>query len=268
MSSSESSLSERAGAPAEPARSLVQPVWLRPVILIGVLALHASLLLIVTAQPAPLAPLNVVEVTLTPRGDSALDQAKQEEITPAEQPPPVPSSEQPETTAPPQIVAPEAVPLPLEKSKPVVQSRPKPVAEDPEDDEPTPAKLRAQKHKAQEAAERRRKAQEARLAQRRGAADSKREAVMSRGNYAGLLAAELRRHQFYPAAARSQGATGSVGVAFTVGPSGRVVRQSITQSSGSTALDGAARAMMSAVQTPPPPGGSFSTSTTIRFHLN
>ncbi|MTV31586.1 TonB family protein, partial [Rhodoblastus acidophilus] len=56
--------------------------------------------------------------------------------------------------------------------------------------------------------------------------------------------------------------------AFTIGPSGRVVSQAITRSSGHAALDAAARAILSAVQAPPPPGGRFSTNTIIRFHLD
>jgi len=91
---------------------------------------------------------------------------------------------------------------------------------------------------------------------------------MSRGAYAGLVSAELRRRQFYPASARAAGVTGSVGVAFTIGASGRVTSQSITSSSGNSALDSAARTIMHAIHTPAPPGGSFSTATTLRFHMN
>ena len=249
--------------------AVVRPLWLRPVLLCCVVALHAGLLFVVKGQPAPLTPLDSVEVTLEPEGDAAADQQKQEEIKPVETPPPpAPPVEQAQLTAPPpQLVAPEAIPLPVAKPKPVVRPKPKPVVLE-EDDEPTPAELQAERRKAREAADRRRKAQEARAEQRRGIANGARESGMSRGAYAGLLAAELRRHQFYPAAARAAGATGSVGVAFTVGASGSVVRQSITSSSGNGALDSAARAMMNAVQAPPPPGGSFSTSTSIRFHLN
>jgi protein TonB len=57
-------------------------------------------------------------------------------------------------------------------------------------------------------------------------------------------------------------------VAFTVGPSGRVVSQSITRSSGNAALDNAAHAIVSAVSAPPPPGGTFLTRTNIRFNLD
>lgn len=241
---------------AKPGRMSMRPGWLRPAALAAIVALHASLLLSVASQPAPLTQLDAVEVTLKSLGDSPMDQAKQEEVRPAEPPPAPPVVEKAELTAPlPDIVSPEAIPLPVEKPSPVVK-------------EPTPAKLREQNRRTQAAKERRHVAQEGRRAQKRGVANGAHEHALSRGAYAGLVAAELRRHQFYPAEARSQGATGAVGVAFTVGPSGRVVSQSITQSSGNAALDSAARAMMSAIQTPPPPGGSVSTSTTIRFSFD
>jgi protein TonB len=238
-----------------------RPEWLRPLALCLVLALHATLLLAIKRQPSPFAPLATVEVTLEPLGDSAADQPKMDEIIPAEPPLPTLSSpvEPSELTAPPpKIVAPESVPLPVEKPRPVIMTKPKRVVED----RPKREVLRAQ---ATETAERR-KARTAQQAVRRGVAEASN--GFSGRNYAGMLAAELRRQQFYPAEARTQGATGSVGVAFSVGPSGRVVSQSITRSSGNAALDGAARAMMGAVHAPPPPGGQFSTSTTIRFHLD
>ena len=266
MSVSESFLSEEDSSRQAPDRISLRPVWLRPAALACILAFHAGLLLAETAQPTKLTPLDAVDVTLELEGDSVMDQAKQDEVTPVEQPPPTspptPSVQQAELTAPsPQVVSPETIPLPVEKAKPVVKSKP-------EHNGPTPAELRAQNRKAQAAAELGRKAREARQAQRRGIVSGARESEMSPGSYAGLLAAELRRRQFYPTTARAQGATGSVSVAFTVGPSGRILRQTITASSGNSALDSAARAMMSAVHTPPPPGGRFSTSTTIRFHLN
>ena len=252
----------------------IRPVWLRPVALSLVLLAHGAMFLVVRRQPAPLTPLDAVEVTLEPLGNAPEDQQKVEEVKPTEAPPPPPSlpMEQAELTAPPpQVVAPEAIPLPVEKPRPKVivkpKPKPKPVVEE-EDDRPTPAELRAEARKRELDAERRRKAQEARAEARRGVAEGGQSSGMSRGAYAGILAAELRRHQFYPASARADGVTGSVGVAFTVGASGRVVSQSITRSSGNSALDGTARAMMNAVHTPPPPGGSFSTSTTIRFNLN
>ena len=136
-------------------------------------------------------------------------------------------------------------------------------------DRPTPAELRAEARKREEApsgvVRRRRREPRREEARRRGGAVAAacRAATMpacSPRNCAGINSIPLRRAR--------DGVTGSVGVAFTVGASGRVVSQSITRSSGNSALDGAARAMMSAVHTPPPPGGSFSTSTTIQFNLN
>jgi protein TonB len=153
----------------------------------------------------------------------------------------------------------------VEPPKPVVP--PKPV--EARKAAPKPVEQRQEKLKERESAEKRRKAQEARQELKRGAAQGSQHATaMSPAAYAGLLASELRRHTFYPAAARAAGVTGVVGVAFTIGPSGRVVSQSITRSSGNAALDAAARTTLSAVHTPPPPGGRFSTSTNLRFHFN
>jgi len=270
---------------AEPlvaAPAAIRPVWLRPLALGLILALHAALFFEFKAQPQILAPLDSVDVTLAPLGDSAADQQKIEESQPEPPPAPPPAVETPPelSAPPPQVVAPEAVPLPIEPPKPVVE--PKPVvaskpekAAPPKPAQPTAAELRREKQeenrKIQQAAERRRneKAQEAQQQARRGVASGGAKAGgMSSASYAVLLSAELRRHTFYPAAARAVGATGSVGVAFTVGPSGRVISQSVTRSSGNAALDGAAHAIMSAIHTPPPPGGRFSTSTNLRFNFH
>lgn len=125
MNVAEAIISARDLASAAPHRVSVRPFWLRPLALAGIMCVHAALLLLVTGQPAPLTALDTVEVTLEPEGDSAVDQARQEEVTPAEQaPPPAPVSaaEPPELTAPPpQVVAPEAIPLPIEKPKPIVK---------------------------------------------------------------------------------------------------------------------------------------------------
>jgi periplasmic protein TonB len=90
----------------------------------------------------------------------------------------------------------------------------------------------------------------------------------ARFNYGMIVAAELNRRKSYPASARARGDTGSVGVNFTVGGSGRVVAHSIYASSGSSALDGVVHAMMAAVHPPPPPGGVFHGRITINFNLS
>ena len=239
---------------APPSAFAVRPVWLRPVALGLILAVHAALFFVVKGVPQNLAPLDTVDVALVPLGDSAIDQQKVEESKPQDLPPPPPPSpvEPPAMTAPPpQVVAPEAIPLRVEKPKPIAKPKPKRVVKEVEDDRPTPAELREQRRKAEEAAERRRKQQQARQEARQEARKRRTRSAprqrggrprggMSQASYAGLLAAELRRHTFYPAAARAAGVSGSVGVVFTVGPSGRVISQSVTRSSGNAALDGAA----------------------------
>lgn len=87
-------------------------------------------------------------------------------------------------------------------------------------------------------------------------------------SYGALISAELNRHKFYPAAARARGDAGSVGVAFSVGGSGRIASHSIYLSSGSAALDGAVHAMMAAAHAPPPPGGYFRGSIIVNFNMH
>ena len=89
----------------------------------------------------------------------------------------------------------------------------------------------------------------------------------ARANYGAIISAELNRHKFYPPAARARDETGSVGVSFSVGGSGRIASHSIYSSSGSSALDGAVHAMMASAHAPPPPGGSFHGSIVIHFNL-
>ena len=89
--------------------------------------------------------------------------------------------------------------------------------------------------------------------------------AMSTATYRSLVIAELSRHKQYPPAALSAGVQGTVVVAFTIGPSGRVVAHAITHSSGSSALDGAVHRMMAAISLPPPPGGSYRATAPIQF---
>ncbi len=249
------------GAP----REKIRPLWLRPLALAAILALHALIVVTIRSRPAALSPLDGIEVTLAPLGDAAEDQKKQDEIKPAAPPPAVENVMPPEPPVerpPPKVAAPESIATPAAPPKP-------PKAAPARQEKRLEEKRLEEKRKQEEAAERRRKAQEARQELRRGEErGAARGSAMSPAAYAGLLAAEIRRHTFYPAAARSQGSTGVVGVAFTIGPSGRLAALSITHSSGNPVLDAAARTTLRAIHTPPPPGGRFSTSTNIRFHFN
>ncbi len=203
--------------------------------------------------------------------EAGRDQARRTGRAGAAPPPPQPEKVEPVEAPPPVVAAPEAVPLPVEPPKPAPPPPQKTVVE--KKPPPKPVETRQdrlrEERKDREIAESRRKAQEARQELKRGATDGAARATsMSPAAYAGLLAAEIRRHTFYPASARAAGITGAVGVAFTIGPSGRVISQSITRSSGNPVLDAAARTTLSSVHTPPPPGGRFSTSTNIRFHFD
>ena len=88
---------------------------------------------------------------------------------------------------------------------------------------------------------------------------------ISPATYGRIILMRIQAHKFFPPQARAQGVTGTVGIAFLVGGSGRVAQAHVTRSSGSSILDNAARRIVMSVQAPPPPHGSFRGSTSIRF---
>ncbi len=86
-------------------------------------------------------------------------------------------------------------------------------------------------------------------------------------SYRSLVLAELNRRKSYPEAARAAGIQGRVVVSFSIGPSGRVTNHAVSGSSGNGVLDAAARAAVSRMALPPPPGGRFASSAALRFSL-
>lgn len=85
--------------------------------------------------------------------------------------------------------------------------------------------------------------------------------ALSKQAYARLLAAEIRRRT--PKSSNDK--TGSIHVAFTVGASGRVVSHKVKNASN-PALEPVVGQILASVQTPPPPGGSFSAVQEFNFH--
>jgi protein TonB len=74
----------------------------------------------------------------------------------------------------------------------------------------------------------------------------------------GLLAAHIEHFKRYPTEARSRGEYGTAKVAFTIDHEGRLLRSSIVQSSGSTALDQETLAMLARTQPMPRPPDQLS----------
>lgn len=105
-------------------------------------------------------------------------------------------------------------------------------------------------------------------ADRVGTQEARAETGMSQVSYGALISAQINARKFYPASARTEEATGAVGVAFTIGSSGRTKSANVIRSSGNTALDSAARQAVLSVSAPPPPQGLFNGSINVRFNLN
>jgi protein TonB len=282
-------------SPAATAAARTTPIWLRPTAIFFAVAVHAAVFLaFVVTQEAPITPLDAVEVAIVQQGaleteiaaapisDQVPDDLLAVEQTPPSPPIAPPPMEQPTASlALKEVADAEVLPDALPESPPLTSREPPPaepvqqkqkVEIAPSKTKPLekkPDRKKLAKHGAPPSVEHAPVARTgASTAQRAGVADGQAsQSGQTRASYGALVLAELHRHQFYPNAARAEGVTGSVGVVFTVGSSGQIVSHSITRSSGNNTLDAAARQMMQAVHVPPPPGGSFSGSTSIRFNI-
>jgi protein TonB len=228
-----------------------------------ILALHGVALFKLSAA-IPVTPLPSIAIDFAPLPEVAPPPAAAPDPAPTiEQPEPPPPAAEPElepvaSTPPPEAVAPPPEPEPLPpaiEAKPAVEPPPRPKPA------PKPVARPSPRPPAAPRAEPRKPA--AVVAAPAPAAAP----AMSTASYAALVAGELNRHKAYPESARAAGASGSVGVAFTIGPSGRATAIAITSGSGNAALDSAARQAVASIRVPPPPGGVFRTATTIRFSL-
>lgn len=276
-----------------------QPIWLTGLAFALALAAHGTVVAALISY-APEVPLPPIAIDLVPSAEITADMAPAQEPqqaqeasqeaaqeTPTEtpqeaktEPEPEPPEQQtaalPEPEPPAPVVPP--TPEPAVTAPPVVRETPKPpspkpVAKPKPRPEPKPEPKIAAKPKERPKAEARAEPPAAARSAARssvaaGAASANRAAQsgMSSAAYASLVAAALNRLKAYPAAARQSGASGSVGVSFTIGPSGRVTNSSI-RSSGNGLLDAAVRQMLASLQVPPPPSGTFRTGTTISFSL-
>jgi protein TonB len=252
------------------------------------LALHLialAALALVRSPPVLLAPLNI---DVIPQGDASVETVALPGETAPEQ---APGQAAPEPQEAPQAaLAPPAPATPAEVQPDSLARQAELVAREKQrrlNEKKRQAPLEARREAAEEARQdllrekQRRAALARRDAMRRAAAphgggsEAQRAGLRNgaparaaRSNYGSIISAELNRHKTYPAIARSRGDTGSVGVSFMVGGSGRIVSHSVFTSSGSSALDGAVHAMMRAAHAPPPPGGSFHGSIVVRFNLS
>lgn len=225
-------------APAAPNQPAIKPAWLRPVSLVGAVAAHAGVAWLLLAVAVPtIASLDSISMDLVPQGDFFESQ----EVTAAEEEPPPPEEvEQPDLAIPPpQVMSPEAPPLPAQKE--VVEQKKKVV----------------EKKREVDHAEKRREAQ----AQRRiGAPEGSQGSGMSQSAYKALLAAAIRRHT----PGTSSAGEGSASVTFHVTAGGGITGIS---ASGSTPAHAAlARRIMASVHAPPPPSGGFFASQNFHFH--
>jgi protein TonB len=251
------------------------------------LMVHAGLLLALSREPAPLASIGEQVISLeivvgatapagvaqTP-GEQQAEQAaapepqqteaaREPEEKATEQPQDVavaPEEKAPEQTAKsdtPEPQAPTQTPPPEEKqTQPPKQAQPtKPAKERRRIDAPT------REHASKQAKASAPSTAANNVGVGRSDADS---------NYAGLVSAHLRRHQQYPADARSRGDQGVATVSFSLDGGGRVTSARLVRGSGVASIDAEVQAMVRrASPFPAPPSGrGVSFTVPVRFQLH
>lgn len=203
----------REGGP--PGYPPVKPTWLRPAATAAVVAAHLSLAWLLMAVEIPLIG-SPTEMTVDLTGEDLEDQ--DESAAAEETPPPPELAEEPELAMEaPQVIAPEAIPLP-EKKKEVLQ---RPIER-----------------------------QQASSAASEDRARMRRSSNLSPSAFLGQLMAAIKRHT---PGSTSLG-PGTAHVTFHVGPGGNIYGVNATGSPKHAAL---ARRIVSSAHAPPPPNGHF-----------
>lgn len=225
-------------APAAPEQfPRVKPRWLTPATTVGVILAHIGVaVLLMTTAIEKSSPLdNSLALDLVPEGDTM--ESEEAAAMDKTQPQPEEIQEAELALPPPQLMTPEAIPLPQKKEavEPKKRIEPKPKV--------------APSDRRQEASER-----------HRLGVSGGRATTLSRAGYMGLLAAAIRRHvpQF------STLGEGMASCSFHVSAGGGIGGLSCSGSSPTHAA--MLRSALLATHAPPPPGGGLSTSQTVRFH--
>ena len=218
--------------PSSGDRHAAGPFWVRPVVALSVLAVHVAALAGAGSISPKFKPIDAIEIGIE-------REAQEPDPIPVTEhfDPPEPTMVEPamEEAPPPEPV----VELPVEQPppqppKPMVEPQKSPIIKN------KPAVLPGLKAE---------------------------EVAAARASYGAIVMAKINAAKFYPAAARSSGVTGIVGVQFNIDALGKVVSAHVIRSSGHDLLDQAALDILRSLDLPPPPAGSFSANTNIKFTL-
>jgi periplasmic protein TonB len=218
--------------PSSVAMHAASPFWARPVVALCVLAVHVAALAGAGSISPKFKPIDAIEIGIERE---------------AQEPEPVPVTKQ---FDPPELASPEPVAQELPP--------PDPVAEWPaEQPPPQPPKPMVEPQKSPII-----KNKPAVLPGLKAE-----EVAAARASYGAIVMAKINAAKFYPTAARSSGVTGIVGVQFNIDVLGKVISAHVIRSSGHDLLDQAALDILRSLDLPPPPAGSFSANTNIKFTL-
>lgn len=241
--------------------------WFRPLAVASLVSIHAALLATGSVSyPKPVS-VDAIEIAI----DTTQVPLPEAVTTPSPVPEPEPEEpkdiEQPLESVPEELPTEQPPSLELPEPPPQEQPIPEPLKEEPppppkEVPKPQPSAVELERQR-----EKRLKAQQQALAAAQQRQAMAAEAAQARATFGAVVAARINAAKFYPSEARSAGIVGAVGVRFMIGPDGRITQATLSQSSGAAVLDAAALQIFRSLQTPEPPGGSFSGSINIRYSL-
>ncbi|MBB4066050.1 energy transducer TonB [Gellertiella hungarica] len=217
-----------------------------------------------TQEPLPLPePPAAIEAKAPP--PPAPQPVLPQEVRPEQPPVPVADSVEQQMLA---LLENVEVPLPVARPKPPLPEKPK--AERPKADPPEKSVVRKKPKTEAPSVAARKPAATVKTADRNAATKTVASSAAAKGDatrWKARVVAHLERRKRYPQAARARGEEGTVLVVFRIDPGGRVLSTSLARSSGHSALDEAAVAMVErASPVPaPPPGASTTITAPVRF---
>ena len=217
-------------------RHLATPLWVRPAVALSVFAVHAAVLAGIGTISPKFKAIDAIEIGIERQAEEPEPVAVTETMAPPEpdkQEPVIVETPLPEPVAELPVEQP-VPPPPPEPIKPIVEPTKIPVVKN------KPAVMPGLKAE---------------------------EVAAASASYAALVMSKINAAKFYPAAARSSGVTGIVGVQFAINALGKVASAHVIRSSGNEILDQAALDILRSLELPPPPSGSFSANTNIKFTL-
>lgn len=251
-----------------------RPLALRPSALALVIGMHGAMVWASIPFDKAIGDPEAISVslereTVSPQAEKAPQQAPEPipaEVTPAQTPPEMPADAAAPPPPPPELPLPEiAQQAPIEATMALPEEKPVVVVPPPPKIAPPPRRRAEPKQLPKKEAKREARPAAPPSPTAAPAARAHGGQTGASGNDAGYAARVRSVLQARANALGFEDVNATVGLSFTIDGSGRVALSSVSKPSGDFKVDAALRRMLASASFPPPPGGKFSGSVTVRI---